>query len=92
MGNEEKWAVGSESWAAGEMDGAETRLPRDGAGLALAVTRLQTGEQKRGWKLLIPKGRFCGGTPPRVFWQKRLDLLDSKGLGFFESAQEAAAD
>ncbi len=61
-------------------------------GLASGVTRLQTGAQKRGWNLLILKERFCGGTPPRVFCQKRLDLPDSKGLNFFESAQEAAAD
>jgi len=75
------------------MDGTETGaegLMR--VGLAPGVTRLQTGAQERGWKLLIPKGRFCGGTPPRVFCQKRLDLLDSKGVDFFESAQEAAAD
>ena len=25
-------------------------------------------------------------TPPRVFWKKRLDLLDCKGVDFFESA------
>ncbi len=75
------------------MGGPATRAEgRLGASLAAAVTRLQTGAQERGWKLLIPKGRFCGGTPPRVFCQKRLDLLDSKGLDFFESAQEAAAD
>ena len=85
--------VGSEWWVAGEMDGTEIRPEgRMRDGLASGVTRLQTGVQERGWKLLIPKGRFCGGTPPRVFCQKRLDLLDSKGLDFFESAQEAAAD
>ena len=32
-----------------------------------------------------------GDTPPRVFWKKRLDLLDCKGFDFFGGAQEAAS-
>ncbi len=60
------------------------------ARLAAGVTALQTGRGKRGWKLLIPKERFVGVPPPRVFCKKRLDLLDSKGLDFFGSAKEAA--
>ena len=93
-----KWRVASDEWreksgSAVVMDGAERRGEgRTGVGLAPGVTRLQTGAQERGWKLLIPKERFSRGTPPRVFCQKRLDLLDSKGVDFFESAQEAAAD
>jgi len=27
-------------------------------------------------------------TPTRVFWEKRLDLVDSKGVDFFESGKE----
>jgi len=26
--------------------------------------------------------------PPGVFWEKRLDLLDSKGVDFFKSGKE----
>jgi hypothetical protein len=29
--------------------------------------------------LLIPKGRFFGGTPPRVFLEKRLQAVENKG-------------
>jgi hypothetical protein len=35
------------------------------------------------------KGRIFGYTPPRVFCKKRLDWVDSKGVDFFEKAQEA---
>jgi hypothetical protein len=35
------------------------------------------------------KGRFFVYPPPRVFCKKRLDLLDSKGLEFFEKGKEA---
>jgi hypothetical protein len=38
---------------------------------------------------LIPKGGFLWIPPPGVFWKKRLDLLDSKGLDFFGDAKEA---
>ena len=49
-----------------------------------------------------PRGAYDGGSeawrgsaevpPPRVFCEKRLDLLDSKGVDFFGAAQEAARD
>jgi hypothetical protein len=55
------------------------------------VATVATGTEKRGWKLLIPKGRLVGVPPPRVFCEKRLDLLDYKGVDFFEAAQEAAS-
>jgi len=49
--------------------------------------------------LLIPKGRFVKVPPTLVFYKKRLDLLDYKGLDFFGSApfeaqgkKEAARD
>jgi hypothetical protein len=32
------------------------------------------------------------GTPPRVFWKKRLDLLDSKGVDFFRDGPFEAQD
>jgi hypothetical protein len=40
--------------------------------------------------LLIPKERFVGVPPTPVFWKKRLDLLDSKGVDFFSDDKEAA--
>jgi hypothetical protein len=54
------------------------------------VAIFATGSGKRSRKLLIAKGRNCGPTPPRVFCKKRLDLIDYKGLDFFEEAKEAA--
>ncbi len=35
-------------------------------------------------------GDACGYPPTRVFCEKSLDLLDSKGVDFFESAKESA--
>jgi len=40
---------------------------------------------------MIPLGGFCEAAPPRVFWQKRLDLLDSKGVDFFGGDKESAS-
>jgi hypothetical protein len=34
---------------------------------------------------------FCEVPPTRVFWKKRLDLLDSKGVDFFGDDKEAAS-
>jgi hypothetical protein len=60
--------------------------------LAAALTELQRERGKRGWKLLILKGRFAEVPPPRVFCKKRLDLFDSKGVDFFGDDKEAARD
>jgi len=49
------------------------------AGTAARVTELQLGLEKRGCMLLIPKERFVGGTPPPVFWEKRLQAVEKKG-------------
>jgi hypothetical protein len=35
-------------------------------------------------------GAFGGDTPPRVFWQKSLDIADYKGVEFFDGAKEFA--
>ena len=34
--------------------------------------------------------KCCRGMPPRVFWKKSVDLLDSEGVEFFENAKESA--
>jgi hypothetical protein len=51
------------------------KLCKSGGGLRLLSSRVQESD---------------GDTPPRVFWKKRLDLLDGEGVEFFEDAKEAA--
>ncbi len=62
------------------------------AGLKAGVTALQTGAEKRGWKLLIPKERFVGVPPPRVFSEKRLQVIENKGRRAKREDKEAAVD
>jgi hypothetical protein len=59
-------------------------------GAAEGVAELQTGLEKRGWNLLILNGGFAEAPPTRVFCKKSLDLLDCKGVEFFESDKELA--
>jgi hypothetical protein len=56
------------------------------------VTRLQTGCEKRVWKLLILKGSFAEVPPPRVFCKKRLQAVENKGGGSKKERKEAARD
>ena len=60
--------------------------------MAAVLAGLQIGLEKRVRKLLILRGRFVRLPPPRVFWKKRLDFLDSKGVEFFGDDKEAARD
>jgi hypothetical protein len=48
-----------------------------------ALTKLQLSRERRVCKLLIPQVSDFGLYPPRVFWQKSVDLLDCKGLDVF---------
>jgi len=61
-------------------------------GSEASVATVATGSGKRGWKLLILKGRCMRVPPTPVFWKKRLDLLDNKGVDFFGDDKEAARD
>jgi hypothetical protein len=54
------------------------------------VTESQTGATKKKLQVVDSKGAIFAVPPPRVFWKKRLDLLDSKGVDFFGDAKEAA--
>jgi hypothetical protein len=40
--------------------------------------------------LLIPQVRREEVPPPRVFWKKRLDLLENTGVDFFGDDKEPA--
>ena len=53
---------------------------------------MQTGAEKRGWKLLIPKERFVGVPPPRVFSEKRLQVIENKGRRVKKEGKEAPVD
>jgi hypothetical protein len=74
-----KWRVtsGEKKWAVG------TELAR-------SVNQIINRSGKKSLYVADSKGAVFRGYPTPAFWQKRLDLLDSKGVDFFSDDKEAA--
>jgi hypothetical protein len=73
-----KWMVGK--WVVGSRRGENAPTGHPGATALTGLVR----------KLLIPKERFPGVPPPRVFCKKSLEVVENKGRKREKEGKEAA--